>query len=231
MTRLYSYVLRYDDGAAPNPFWGICTLAICKPAIRRTSRKGDWIIGTGSNNSNLNDSKTHDLSDRLVYAMKISDIKTLEEYDKYCRQNFQNKIPRWYDKEWRRRMGDCIYDFSKGTDPSMRKGVHNESNREKDLGGENVLLSDHFYYFGEEAKKIPIDLKEIIKKNQGHIKIENRDLIEKFETWIKQFKENKIYANPQLKYEFDRIQSDEQISKCSNRDFQNDQNEKEETIC
>ena len=43
MTKLYSYCLPYDDGAAPNPFWGTCTLVICKPAIRRTARVGDWI--------------------------------------------------------------------------------------------------------------------------------------------------------------------------------------------
>lgn len=38
---IYSYVLRTDDGAAPNPFWGTCTLTICKPVIRRTAHIGD----------------------------------------------------------------------------------------------------------------------------------------------------------------------------------------------
>ncbi len=45
---IYSYVLRYDDGVAPNPFFGFCTLAVCKPVIRRKAQVGDWIIGTGS---------------------------------------------------------------------------------------------------------------------------------------------------------------------------------------
>ena len=72
MKRLYSYVLRFDDGAAPNPFWQTCTLAICKPAIRRTSRIGDWVIGTGSKNSKLKDGNTYDLSDSVIYAMKIT---------------------------------------------------------------------------------------------------------------------------------------------------------------
>ena len=53
MNKLFSYVLRFDDGAAPNPFGGICTLTICKPAIRRSASVGDWIIGTGSKNSRL----------------------------------------------------------------------------------------------------------------------------------------------------------------------------------
>jgi hypothetical protein len=43
MTRLFSYTIPVDDGAAPNPFRGMCTLAICKPTIRRVAKKGDWV--------------------------------------------------------------------------------------------------------------------------------------------------------------------------------------------
>lgn len=42
MGQIYSYVLRYDDGVAPNPYGGVCTLAICKPVIRK---KPKWVIG------------------------------------------------------------------------------------------------------------------------------------------------------------------------------------------
>src|SRR5262249_55154673 len=45
---LFSYCIPYDFGSAPNPFWGLCTLAICKPDIRRTANVGDWVVGTGS---------------------------------------------------------------------------------------------------------------------------------------------------------------------------------------
>ena len=48
---LYSYTIPYDDGAAPNPYWGVLTLAICKPVIRRTAEIGDWVVGTGSKQS------------------------------------------------------------------------------------------------------------------------------------------------------------------------------------
>src|SRR5678816_873168 len=46
--RIYRYIVRVDSGAAPNPFGGWCSLAICKPAIRRTAQRGDWIIGLRS---------------------------------------------------------------------------------------------------------------------------------------------------------------------------------------
>ena len=42
MAKIYSYVLKIDDGAAPNPFGGICTLTICKPIIRRKSSVDEW---------------------------------------------------------------------------------------------------------------------------------------------------------------------------------------------
>lgn len=231
MIRLYSYVLRFDDGAAPNPFWGICTLTICKPVIRRTAKIGDWIIGTGSKNSRINDGNTYDLSDSVVHAMKISDIKSLKDYDIFCRKNLQNKIPNWFARDWRKRMGDCIYNYSKGSEPKLRKGVHNELNRERDISGQNALLSNHFYYFGEKPRPLPNNLKEIIKKNQGHKKIERIDLIANFEQWIKQFDKNKIYAEPQMKYEFDKEPTDEQISKCARRHKEDDRNEIEEILC
>jgi len=231
MTKIYSYVLRIDDGAAPNPFWELCTLTICKPAIRRNAQIGDWAIGTGSKNTKLNDVKTYDFSDSIVYAMKITDIKTIKEYDEYCNHSLINKIPKWKTKDWRLRVGDCIYDYSKGNEPKIRKGVHNEGNRKRDLSGQNALLSDHFYYFGVEARPLPKELKELIKKNQGHKKIEKLDLIEKFEKWIAQFEKNKLYADPQMRWLFDREITEKELSACAKQHLDNDKDETEEKVC
>jgi hypothetical protein len=231
MGYLFSYVLRYDDGAAPNPFWGICTLTICKPAIRRTAEIGDWVIGTGSKNSKINIGKTHDFSDSIVYAMKVTDKKSLADYDEFCIKNLPDKIPKWFDQDWRKRMGDCIYDFSSKIEPTIRKGVHIEANRDRDISGQYSLLSNQFYYFGGKALPLPKGLKGIIKKNQGHLKIEKQDIIETFEHWIQQFEKNKILGDPQLKHEFDKVPSDEHSIRCSTRDLEDDKYEGEEKIC
>ena len=53
--RLYSYVVRYDIGFAPNPFHGWCTLATCKQDIRIKARVDDWTVGTGSRTTGLGD--------------------------------------------------------------------------------------------------------------------------------------------------------------------------------
>jgi hypothetical protein len=88
MARLFTYTIKIDDGVAPNPFHNICTLAICKPAIRRSAACADWVVGLGSKNV-LSD----DLSNRVVYAMKIEEIVSLEEYDRMAATRWPHKIP------------------------------------------------------------------------------------------------------------------------------------------
>lgn len=46
--KIFSYVVSRDFGFAPNPFFNFCTLATCKPKIRKDAKIGDWIIGTNS---------------------------------------------------------------------------------------------------------------------------------------------------------------------------------------
>jgi len=231
MTRIYSYVLRYDDGAAPNPFWGTCTLAICKPVIRRKAQPGDWVIGTGSKNARCNDRVIHNLSDRLVYAMKVVQVMSLDAYDRYCLVHLPHKIPTPSSSDWRQRMGDCIYAFGSTEQPVIRPGVHNEGNRVTDLGGLNVLLSDHFYYFGEEAVPLPTQLMSLRKQGQGHRIIENAVLVEQFETWIKDFALNTVAGQPQMRHVFDRPFPDKVFSLCSACHLEEDALEHEEVVC
>ncbi|MCL2327291.1 MAG: hypothetical protein FWC39_02125 [Bacteroidetes bacterium] len=231
MTKIYSYVLRQDCGSAPNPFGGICTLTICKPVIRRNAQKGDWIIGCGSSRVKLKDGKFKNFSDKIVYAMKITDIKTLKEYDEYCRSSLTTKIPQWNTKDYQLRIGDCIYDYSKGEKSVLRESVHKEWNKPTDESGINALLSNCFYYFGVEAQPLPPELKELIKKNQGHKKIERIDLIEDFEKWITQFEKNKVYADPQMRWFYDREITDKELVACAKKCLNDDKNESEETIC
>jgi hypothetical protein len=67
--RIYAYVLKVDSGFAPNPFHGWCTLACCKPAIRRTARRGDWVVGITPRAQ----------GNRIAYAMRVDESLTFEE--------------------------------------------------------------------------------------------------------------------------------------------------------
>ena len=188
---LYSYCIPIDAGAAPNPYWKICTLAICKPKIRLTAEVGDWIVANGSKNSPLGD-----ISQKIVYAMKITKKMTLQEYDIYCKEKLPEKIPDWKSND-DRRLGDCIYDFSTKKRPTIRKSVHSEKDRERDLSGKYVLLSEQFYYFGNKPVNVPEKLKDIIKIGQGHKSQANDPFVGDFIKWIKGFEKNKLYGKPQ----------------------------------
>lgn len=177
--RLFTYTIPIDDGAAPNPFRGICTLAICKPRIRRVAQKGDWIAGFGSV-----DAPSGDLSKRLVYAMCVDETITLKEYDERAAVEWPHRIPNINSLDMSERLGDCIYDYSVGDTPTQRPGVHGPGNIETDLGGEKVLISKEFYYFGSNAISIPEHLWEICHQTQGHRSDSNAPYFDAFVRWL-----------------------------------------------
>ncbi len=178
MVTLFSYRIRWDDGAAPNPFGGLCTLVICKPGIRLAAKEGDWIAGTGAVTSGLPDP-----DHRLVYAMKVTRKMTMAEYDTFASRNLTIKVPSTGSKDRHRKVGDSVYDFSTNP-PGQRKGVHGEENRATDLAGENALLSDHFYYWGRNAIPLPRELWPIIKRGRGERSRTNEPYVDRFVAWI-----------------------------------------------
>ena len=151
---LYSYVVSRDYGFAPNPFHGFCTLATCKPRIRKSADVGSWIVGTGSS------AKTRRLGGHLIFAMRVTEILDFDTYWQdprfYCkRPNLHGSLMQAY--------GDNIYHIDsdtglwvqKNSHHSYRDGSENLENKKHDLSSNRVLISDDFYYFGKEAPKIP----------------------------------------------------------------------------
>lgn len=215
---LYSYVVRYDDGAAPNPYWGTCTLVICKPAIRRKARKGDWIVGLGSKANPTKD----DYSGKIVYVMKVTKVMTMEEYDRYTRTKLRDKIPivaggnqpPHNSKEWRSRLGDSIYNFSEKGAP-QRLGVHRRKNRRTDLSGKRALLSKEFVYFGDQAIPLPPSLKGILHQNQGHRSNLNAHHLPAFLRWWgtnrSEFARNRVRGVPQ----WDVFADEKNLARCA----------------
>ena len=180
---LFSYCIPYDDGAAPNPYWGVCTLVICKPAVRRKAKKGDWIVGTGAKYARLANGVSKDMSGRVVYAMKVTDKMTMRDYDAFTQAKLREKVPVRRSKDTRRRLGDAIYEFST-TPPTQRQGVHDTGNIRTDLGGKHALLSTHFYYFGDQAVSLPRHLRPIAQNRQGHRRGLNAPFVADFVAWI-----------------------------------------------
>lgn len=180
-------------------------MAICKPVIRRTAEEGDWIVATGS--------KEYGFENQMIYAMEVTKRMTFAEYDSYCKSFLPNKIPVWKTLDVKLRVGDCIYDYSKG-EPILRLGVHDVENTKTDLGGINVLMSDHFYYFGSNPIQLPNSLLQIVKQGQGHKSKYNDPYIKTFLEWIMTFNEykNKLNAMP---YGLMDFVNEDYLSKCS----------------
>lgn len=161
--KYFSYVVTRDYGFAPNPYRNVCTLATCKPDIRKAARVGDWIFGTGSVRNVGNN--------RLIYAMKVEEILTFNDYFRderyqYKKPDMQGSIAGMY--------GDNIYLYEEDvwrqldSHHSHPNGVANPVNVNRDTKSRNVLLSTNFYYFGERAILIPPHLLDhIVKKRQG----------------------------------------------------------------
>lgn len=161
--KYFSYVVSRDYGFAPNPFHGICTLATCKPVIRKQANIGDWIFGTGSISLKC--------KCKLIYAMQVTDKITYDEYwsDPYFAKKKPNMLGSLVQN-----YGDNIYHQNEGvwiqsnSHHSYENGVVNKYNLNRDTGSKSVLISEQFYYFGRNYIDIPNDIEnEVCQKRQG----------------------------------------------------------------
>lgn len=183
---VYAYIVPIDDGAAPNPYGGVCTLAICKPNLRKIAQVDDWVLGFNYNQNGL----------FLIYAMKLTDVLSMEAYDAFTKASLCIKIPNMKSNDVRYHMGDSVYDF--GSDSiTLREGVHSRCTKEMDLAGKNVLMSKHFYYFGSKSVALPQNLNLNVRIEDDFIQLNNEASSLFFRWFEKQaFEVNRLYAQP-----------------------------------
>lgn len=154
--RLFSYVVARDYGFAPNPFHGNCTLATCKPIIRRVAEIGDWVVGTGSSKRNR--------KGFLVYAMRVTEAMTFNEY--WTDDRFARKRPNLRGSK-KQAFGDNIYFKGDAVEweqqdshHSYQNGAPNPLNIQNDTQTDRVLISTDYAYWGGSGPKIPQALRD-----------------------------------------------------------------------
>ena len=91
-----------DYGFAPNPYFGYCTLATCKPVIRRCAGVGDWIAAFGAAKSPV--------CGKLVALMRVEECLSFDEY--WEDERFKCKRP-VFNKGVMHMYGDNIYHHDK----------------------------------------------------------------------------------------------------------------------
>lgn len=189
--RLFIYVVRYDAGFAPNPFHDYCTLATCKPKIRRMAKAGhdgDWVVG-------INSAKV-EKTIRLVYVMRVTEALTFQEY--WDDPRFQSKKPDCTGKRTEAIVGDNIY-RPDGTGweqlPSLhsnRDGTPNLGNIEHDTQTNRVLVSNQFCYWGAKGPAVPAAFLEggnydrFIRRGRNHLLHYSSEFVDAFTDWTKE---------------------------------------------
>ena len=77
--KLYSYTVVSDNGYAPNPTGGVCTLAYCMSTMRRTVQAGDYVVGlAGSEYRKRVGAEWPGYP--VIYAMRVTDVIGFEEF-------------------------------------------------------------------------------------------------------------------------------------------------------
>lgn len=150
--RIFSYVIARDYGFAPNPFFGFCSLATCKPKIRKAAQPGDLIIGTGS--------ACHSATGKLIFFMYVSETVTFSDYWNDPRFSLKKPLLSGSRKQ---AYGDNIYHKAPGartwhqanSHHSCPDGSPNHANIEHDTQTDRVLIGTRFAYFGRSARSIP----------------------------------------------------------------------------
>lgn len=179
--RVHSYVVEHDVGFAPNPFHGVCSLANCKPSIRKYAAVGDVILGFGS--------AKFGYSGLLVYWMKVSSIINFDLYwsddlYKFKKPLMNGSVMQVYGDNIYHTDGSGavrqIYSFHSNSD-----GSTSVENLERDTGStNNVLLANEFTYYGRNAVHLPDELAIFEKRGIGHTSTFPAKKIAELEAWL-----------------------------------------------
>jgi hypothetical protein len=213
MSKVYIYVVDRDFGFAPNPFHGSCSLATCKPRIRNKACVGDWVIGMGG--------ARLEATGRCVFAMRVSEKLTFNDYWEGSR--FLDKRP-VRNGSLKMIVGDNIYHFDPGANEwsqadshhSNADGSTNRDNLARDTQSNNVLVSQHFFYFGRQAPAVPSRLlDEIGYKNGRSHRVFEYEKAARLMEWLQHsFSE---YLNQVIGDPFDFEKSEKRYSAGSNK--------------
>ena len=164
--RLYSYKMARATGFAPNPHFGVLTLATCKAGLRRVAPPGCWIAGWTS--GSLAECPDPVGEERLVYLARVTKKLTYAEYW----EQYPEKRPDVSCGDEDARYGDNIYEPD-GLRPGgfiLRPGEHDktEEKKVKDLKGEYVLICEEFYYFNPARPlEVPVGIRPKVPKGQS----------------------------------------------------------------
>lgn len=193
--RLYRYVIDHDKGFAPNPFFKVCTLACCKPRIRKGAEIGDVIVGYGP--------AEYGLSGKIIYWMLVDEIIGFDQY--WRKPEFEKKRPR-LGGSLMLNFGDNIYHRDPETGEWIQEhSFHGEQgtligagNLKRDTGRtDRVLIGRDFAYWGGNGPRPPEQFKEFIKSGIGEVyAVRSEERKEAFIDWLQSLPDRGLISEP-----------------------------------
>lgn len=139
------YILPHDTGMAPCVDNGLVSLATCKPAIRRTAKVGDWVLGFRPRPVPRG---------LLIWAARVGQVVRIEDYE-----------PRF------RGRSDAVY-RSDGRDGFFRlRPCYHPGNEQfrRDISAPVPVFDKHAsWYFGRNPEMLPGHLLHLAAAGIGH---------------------------------------------------------------
>lgn len=187
--KLLKYVMTSDAGLAPNPYFGICSLALCTPNhMNARISIDDWIVGHSCKAT----------GNKLIYAMRVTRVLTMPEYF----AEFPKKRPN-PDGDVIEKCGDNLYDNSSGKWRRLPSACHNEVGAFVKDQNKPVFLSggeESFWYFGgiddPVTRGFPDHFPELIKDRQGISYVYDEAVIDRFVSWLKGYGRRGLIGSP-----------------------------------
>jgi len=193
--RLYRYVIDHDKGFAPNPFFNLCTLACCKPRIRKSAQTGDVIVGYGP--------AKYGLDGKIIYWMQVDEISQFDAY--WHDPRFRPKRPRM-GGSFMLSFGDNLYHRDPHThewiqEPSFHSDPNSllgEGNLRRDTARtDRVLIGREYAYWGGQGPKPPEEFAELVKSGIGEtFNVDDEELKEAFISWLQNLPDRGLIGDP-----------------------------------
>jgi hypothetical protein len=197
---LFSYVVRWDHGFAPNPFYKVCTLATCKPDIRLRAKEGDWVLGTGGSERGF--------GGRAVFLMRVEEVTSFDVY--WSDVRFQNKRP-VMNGSLKQRFGDNIYHRKKSGVWVQADSRHSKIDGENDLNLKNdtgktdrVLIGADYIYWGDQAPKMPSILSRFVLRRPGWENKYSQAEIDQLLAWVQGLGSKKGELGRPIEWRYER---------------------------
>jgi hypothetical protein len=175
----------------------MCTLATCKPNIRRVAMHGDWVVGTGSSAKKR--------PPTFVYVMRVTETLTFDEY--WADSRFLAKRPNLSGSQ-KQAFGDNIYhsDAKSGawiqedSHHSYADGAPNLGNLDSDTQTDRVLISNEFAYWGGQGPPVPERFRSFdgydIRAIRNHKSVFSQHFVDEFVVWVRLLDESGCIGDP-----------------------------------